>query len=114
MVLQPVNETESIEQWPGPAPWSPVLAAETNVESLAGMRTFPPDRDYPDKIEEELDELGKAQDAASDEGQEKKRKRRGRRGRKHRSHQSGSRGNDKDKRGRGGGGGSSSHGITAI
>jgi len=112
MIPQPVNETESIEQWRGPPPWSPVLAAETNVESLAGMRTFPPDRDYPDKIEEELDELGKARDSASDGDQDKKRKKRGRRGRKHRGHPSVSRGNDKDKRGEGGGG-SSSRGIRA-
>jgi len=112
MGFQAMGESESIEQWPDPAPWSPIPAAETNVDSLAGIRTFPPDRSYPDKIEEELDELGKVPDTASDEDQEEKRKTRRRRVRKRRGHQSTSRGNERDKRGGGGGGGGgNSHGI---
>lgn len=101
---QPSSEAASIQQWQGEGPWSPGGRAY----GAAVPRVYPPDRSYPDKIEEELDELEKeATDTHSDgdgkEGQNKG-KAKMRRGRKRRGHPSRSPATDgRDKRPRGGG-----------
>jgi hypothetical protein len=78
-------------------------------------RIFPPDRSYPDRIEEELDELEKAMENISDEDGGEKRKKRAKRRRRGHGRRSRSRDLERDKRPRGGGGGGpggSAHGIT--
>ncbi|KAH8776221.1 hypothetical protein BGZ57DRAFT_953345 [Hyaloscypha finlandica] len=112
---QPVSEAGSVEQWPGPAPWSPIPAAETNVDALPVPRIFRPGHPYPDRLEEELDELEEAMKNISDEDGGEKRKKRAKRRRRRHGHRSRSRDLERDERPRGGGGGGpggSAHGIT--
>ncbi|KAH8818518.1 hypothetical protein F5882DRAFT_8598 [Hyaloscypha sp. PMI_1271] len=101
---QPSSEADSIQQWQGEGPWSPGGRAP----GAAVPRVYPPHRSYPDKIEEELDELEKeATDTYSDEDEKKgqnKGKGKMKRGRKRRRHPSRSPATDgRDKRPRGGG-----------
>ncbi len=113
---QQVGDADSIELWPDPAPWSPVLATEASVNPQPGIRApHPTDRNYSDKLEEDLDELGKEPGTGFDEDEGDPKKKHGKKVKKRRRHHSGSRGSGRDKRGRGGGGGGGgiSHGIRA-
>jgi hypothetical protein len=87
-------------------PWSPVQAGASH--ETPGERVHPADRTHNDKMEDELEELGKATDTHSDgdEHGEKQTKDKSRlkKGRKRRGPPSRSPGMDRDKRPRGGGG----------
>lgn len=109
---QHVDDPNSIQLWSHPPPWSSVLAG-ASVDLHASTKTsYPTDRIYPDKMQGELEELGKNPDNGSDEDEGKPKRKRLRKSKKRNHHRSGSRSGERDKRDRGGGGGNG-HGVRA-